>query len=141
MDPLVIGIGNPDRGDDAIGVVVTRSLSGLRTKELADCSGLLDVWDDENDVFVVDAMRSGEPPGTVRRFEASTTSLPTRTFPSTHSFGLGETVELGRALDRLPERLIIYGIEAGDLDHGGRLTAAVRDAMVEVVGAISSEVS
>jgi hydrogenase maturation protease len=139
MDPLVVGIGNPDRGDDAVGVLVARSLGGMRTTELADCSGLLDLIDEEDTVIVVDAMRSGEPPGTVKRFEAAKSSLPTRTFPSTHSFGLGETVELGRALHRLPDEMIIYGIEAGDLEHGTRLTAAVRDAMDDVVKAISEE--
>jgi hydrogenase maturation protease len=139
MDPLVVGIGNPDRGDDAVGVLVVRCLPGLRTVELADCSGLLDVWDDESNVIVVDAMRSGNHPGTVRRFDASRSVLPTATFPSTHSFGLGETVELGRALDRLPDRLIIYGIEAARFDHGGQVTAAVRDALEEAVTAISKE--
>lgn len=139
MDPLIVGIGNPDRGDDAIGVLVVRSLPGLRTIELADCSGLLDVWEDESDVIVVDAMRSGDHPGTVRRFDASSSVLPTATFPSTHSFGLGETVELGRALDRLPDRLIIYGIEATRFDPGGQVTSAVRDALEEAVAAISKE--
>ena len=55
-DPLVIGIGNPDRGDDAAGVLVSRALTTVRTKELPDCTALLDVWANESHVIVVDAM-------------------------------------------------------------------------------------
>jgi hydrogenase maturation protease len=139
MNPLVIGIGNPNRGDDAVGVLVVRALTGLRTRELADCSGMLDLWEEEDHVIVVDAMISGERPGTVRRFEAGQESLPTRSFSSTHSFGLSETVEVGRALARLPNRLTIYGIEADRFDHGGRVSPAVRDAMNDVVTAIQRE--
>jgi hydrogenase maturation protease len=139
MDPLVIGIGNSDRGDDAIGLMVVRALSGLRTKELADCSGLLDVWEAEDHVIVVDAMRSGGTPGTVQRFDMAAEGLPTRSFPSTHSFGLGEMVELGRALGRLPDLLIIYGIEADHLDHGRSISPAVSKALVEAVSAIEGE--
>lgn len=141
MDPLVIGIGNPDRGDDALGLIAVRALSGVRTKELTDCSGLIDVWDGEDHVIVVDAMRSGDTPGTTRRFDAIDAQLPTRSFPSTHSFGLGEIVELGRALDRLPDQLIIFGVEADTLDHGKDVSPSVSRGLQEVVSAISEEVS
>lgn len=141
MDPLIIGIGNPDRGDDSVGLMAVRELSGLRTKELADGSGLLDVWEGESDVIVVDAMRSGAAPGATKRFDAIDGRLPTRSFSSTHSFGLAEIVELGRTLDRLPERLIIYGIEAETLDHGTSVSPAVSKAAGEVVAAIKEEVS
>ena len=137
-DPLVIGIGNPDRGDDAAGVLVSRALTTVRTKELPDCTALLDVWENESHVIVVDAMRSGRTPGTGLRFDAKKSSLPVKTFSSTHSFGLAETVELGRALNRLPTCLVVFGIEVGALPHGGRLTASVKDGVESVVSTIEA---
>ena len=137
-DPLVIGIGNPDRGDDAAGVLVSRSLTTTRTKELPDCTALLDVWENEKNVIVVDAMRSGQAPGTVMRFDARKSSLPTKTFSSTHSFGLAETIELGRALNRLPTCLVVFGIEVGAMPHGGRITARVKDGVESVVAEIEA---
>lgn len=118
MTKLVIGIGNPDRGDDAAGILAVRRLRSMKVIERADCSDLIDLWDGAEDVIVIDAMRSGRTPGTVMRFDAIAESLPTRTFPSTHNFGIAETVELARVLGRLPERMRIYGIEAGDFTHG-----------------------
>lgn len=126
---LVIGIGNPDRGDDAAGVLVARKVHGGRVIEWADCSVLMDLWDSADDVIVVDAMFSGLPPGTVRRFDAQDERLPARAFTSTHAMGIAETVELARTLDRLPSRLTVYGIEAGDLSVGA-------DPGMEVVAAV-----
>jgi hydrogenase maturation protease len=136
MTTLVIGLGNPDRGDDAAGVLVARGLHGHRTKEVGDCSELIDLWEGEESVVIVDAMRSGAKPGTVTRFDVEDTELPARAFPSTHSFGLAETVELARALDRMPGELVIFGIEASGFNHGRRLTAAVKEAVCEVIATI-----
>lgn len=136
MSKLVIGLGNPERGDDAAGVLVARGLHGSRTKEVGDCAELIDLWDGEESVIVIDAMRSGAEPGTVIRFDVGQTRLPARAFPSTHSFGLAETVELARALDRLPAELVIFGIESSGFSHGRRLTAAVKEAVGDVIRTI-----
>lgn len=139
VDWLVIGIGNPDRGDDAAGVLVSRALERTRAKELVDCATLLDAWEGESDVVVVDAMRSGRAPGEVVRFDATVSDLPVRTVSSTHSFGLAEAIALGRVLHRLPHQLVVFGIEAAGFGAGSALSAEVRGAISEVVGAIENE--
>jgi hydrogenase maturation protease len=136
---LVIGIGNPDRGDDAAGVQVARKVHGGRTIEWADCSVLMELWDSHDDVIIVDAMNSGLPPGTVCRFDALNEQLPAHAFPSTHAFGVAETVELARSLGRLPKRLTIYGIEVSDLELGAHLSEEVADAVVRLAGEIDAE--
>ena len=137
---LVIGIGNPDRCDDAAGVVAVRHVSRGRVVECVDCSLLIDMWEDEEDVVVVDAMRSKSPIGTVRCFDATTEAMSTTAFPSTHAFGLAETIELARALDRLPHRLTVYGIEAGSMELGVPMSPEVVEAAVEVAERINEEV-
>lgn len=130
VSSLVLGVGNPDRGDDGAGIHVVRRLQGRgRALEVRDCSNLVALWADEPDVTVVDATISGGEPGTVTRFDGLTDRLPSSTFQSTHSFGLAESVELGRALGRLPRRLTVYGIEAGSLAHGEPLSPAVQRAV------------
>ncbi len=132
---LVIGIGNDDRHDDAAGLATARLLrSGAdslgttprvieRTGEATD---LLEAWADEPTVIVVDAMVSGAPPGTVRRFDATNEPLP---LPppgaSTHGLGLAEAVGLARALGRLPARLVLIGIEGADFSPGAGLSPEV----------------
>lgn len=131
--PLFVGIGNPDRGDDAAGVLVIRRLQGCRTAELSDCTDLFDLWVDEDDVIVVDAMVTGASVGTVRRFDVGAFTLPVGAFPSTHAFGLAETVELARALGKLPARLTIFGIEAGNVGLGEKLSPEVGSAIDALV--------
>lgn len=129
-DFLVIGVGNPDRGDDGAGVLVVRRLrQGRRVVEVTDCSRLLDVWAGEHEVVVIDATISGAEPGTITEFDGCRDRLPTATFRSSHSFGLGEGVEMARALGRLPGHLTIYGIEGSQFGHGQPLSPPVEAAV------------
>ena len=135
---LVIGIGNPDRGDDAAGVQVARKVHGGRVIVWADCSVLMDLWDAHDDVIIVDAMNSGLPPGTIQRFDAGDKPLPARAFPSTHAFGVAETVELARSLGKLPDHLIVFGIEVADVELGMHLSDEVADAVDRVAHEIDT---
>jgi hydrogenase maturation protease len=133
---LVIGIGNAWRRDDAAGLEVARrlrapALAGVSIDEReGEPAGLLEAWDGAESVLVVDAVSSGASPGTVYRFDAGAAPLPAATFGhSTHALGLAEAVELGRALGRLPERLIVYGIEGERFDAGAGLSPAVDGAV------------
>ena len=52
------------------------------------------------------------PPSLDRSLDARTSRLPMGQFRcSTHALGVAEAIELARALDRLPRKLIVFGIE------------------------------
>ena len=48
---------------------------------------------------------------------------------STHALGVAEAIELGRALGRLPRRLLVFGIEGGSFDAGAGLSPEVERAV------------
>ncbi len=79
-------------------------------------------------MVIIDATRSGAPPATIRRMDASLGPLPTGLHgsSSTHALGLADNVELGRALERLPARVIVYGIEGARFGAGCGLSDEVR---------------
>jgi len=133
MERIIIGVGNRDRGDDAAGVAVAQGLTG-RTTHVVDASALnlFELWADNDDVVVIEAMRSGAAPGTILAFDAHENPLPQETFASTHSFGPAAGIELARALGRMPASLEVIGIEAGDFTAGSSLSPPVTRA-VEVV--------
>ncbi|GAA1148491.1 hydrogenase maturation protease [Nocardioides aquiterrae] len=142
--PLVIGLGAPDRGDDAVGAAVAGAvatrLAGIAVVAHEDPTGLLDVWAGHSPVVVVDAVRTGAPPGTVHRLETGTADRPIRAgHGSTHALGLAEVVELARALGRLPERLVVVGVEADRFDHGAPLSPAVAAAVPVAVRRVCEE--
>jgi hydrogenase maturation protease len=125
---LVIGIGNPDRGDDAVGLAVARRVSAVAPAEVAvteldgDQLALLDVWDGAADVYVVDATCSGAEPGTVRRFDASAPLGGHFSRRGTHLLSLADVIELARGLHRLPARLRGFGIEGAAYELGTPLS-------------------
>jgi hydrogenase maturation protease len=144
----VIGIGNAYRGDDAVGLAVARALrtgapAGVEVLELeGEPTSLIGAWEGCEAVWLVDAVSSGSPPGTVHRVDAIREPVPAafaRT--STHHLGLPEAVELARAVGSLPRRLVVYGVEAASFDAGEGLTPAVEAAVERVVAAIGDEVA
>ena len=144
--PLLIGVGHEGRRDDAAGVRVARLVRALLWPQarVVECEGdtsdLLETWQGEPAVVVVDAMSSGAPGGTVRRLDASRSPLPAEMFRgSTHGLGLPEAIELARSLGQLPASLVIYGIEGTDFELGTRLTYPVECAVREAALLISEE--
>jgi len=137
---VVIGIGNPLRGDDAAGIVAAERLRPRVPEgvEVVSCdvepSRLMEAWEGADSVVLVDAVSSGESPGTVHRFDAGEEAVPARTFrSSTHAIGIADTIELARALGRLPRRVRVYGVEAGGFETGSSLTPPVESAVAFVV--------
>jgi hydrogenase maturation protease len=118
-----------------------RAPAGVEIRELeGEPVSLVDAWEGADHVFVLDAVRSGSPPGTVHRIDASTGPIPaTLSAASTHTLGVGEAIELARALGRLPARLVLYGIEAERIAAGAELTPAVAGAVDDAVGRVLAE--
>lgn len=146
---VVIGMGNPLRRDDGVGVSVARQVKArvepaveVRT-QTGGGLGLMDAWQGMSAAVVVDAVSCGAPPGTVSRFDARARPLPERleATGSTHDLGLGRAVELARAMDRLPDRLVVIGVEGGDFGLGSGLSGPVEAAVDRAVDAVVREVA
>lgn len=146
----IIGLGNVNRGDDSIGPIVARKVKAVLAErfpdlvlsqqcEVTECSdgaGLLAEWDGVPLVVVIDAMVSGAPPATVRRF-APPEPLPVASFmSSTHAFGLAEAIALGDVLHQLPDAIVVYGIEGHGFDVGSNPSPEV----LAVVGSVAERV-
>jgi hydrogenase maturation protease len=133
MKRIVIGVGNRDRGDDGAGVAVAEELTGCTTHVVdAGALHMFELWTENDDVTVVDAMRSGAVPGTVRTFDVRETPLPDESFASTHSFGPAAGIELARVLGRMPATIEVIGIEAGDFTTGSSMSPPVLQAVHDV---------
>jgi hydrogenase maturation protease len=129
---LIIGVGTAYRNDDAAGLIVAERLRALLPEGASVIThegegvSLMEQLADSEAAVVIDAMSSDAEPGTIRRFDASAQPLPAQTFRhSTHAFGIGQAIEMGRALGKLPRRLIVYGIEGQDFEAGTQLSPAV----------------
>ena len=141
---LVLGVGRPDRGDDAAGPAVAERAMELVPEVTVvarvEPAGLIDAWAGAGLVVVTDAVQSGQPPGTVHVLHPCHGPLPVQTGAGgTHGLGLAEAIELARALHRLPAELVIVGVEAQQFGLGEPMSPQVR-AGIELAAKAVAEV-
>jgi hydrogenase maturation protease len=146
----VIGCGNPDAGDDAVGLLIVGSARGeLETIPGVEAIGVaspLDVvhlLDDVDAAVVVDAIRTPRAerePGTVVRFDVRSTGVPAgfRSSLSSHGLGIAETLGLAAALGTAPA-VVVVGVEVADTVAGAGLSPAVHDAMPQAARLVVQE--
>jgi hydrogenase maturation protease len=144
---IVLGIGNPDRGDDGVGRRAARLLRRMAPDDVevaeqdGEATALMTRLDGATAAYLIDACASGAPAGTVHRFDVSAAPLPQNLFGlSTHGLGLAEAIELARALCQLPARCIVYAIEGECFDLGAPLSPPVSAAVAEVLRRVGSEI-
>jgi len=142
---VVVGVGNEFRRDDGAGPEVIARLRALQPGD-ASLSGvtlalsdgepgrMIDLWEGTRLAVVIDAVRDpAMPPG--YRYQVAVDALTgiVDGAASSHSIGLGDTVELARVLGRLPARLTVLAVVGRDFGFGTKLTAEVAAAVPELV--------
>ncbi|MGI5452062.1 hydrogenase maturation protease [Streptomyces sp. CA-249302] len=149
----VIGVGNEFRRDDGVGWTVLARLRERAERRplppgtvLATCDGdpgrLIGLWEGVGLALVVDAAHAHPgTPGRVHRLELDSGHLAQPPTTSSHGLGLGEAVELARALGVLPDRLVVYAVEGADSALGTGLSPAVEAAVEPLVRAVESELA
>lgn len=141
---IVIGVGNSFRRDDGVGLIVAdgvarHNIAGLQViTTTGEPGALLDAWADAGLAVVVDAaMGPGSTPGQIQRWTPGTDS-PARAV-SSHAVGIPQAYELGRALGRLPDRLVVLSVGISDANHGVGLTPEVAAAVPLAVETVLAE--
>jgi hydrogenase maturation protease len=144
VSAAVTCLGHPDRGDDAAGPLVADRLRAAGVSVI-DCreepTRLLDRIGGLDLLVVVDAVRSGGEPGGLLRLEIDDGGSlpPDLALASTHAFGIVETLELARALDRRPRRVVVHGVEGARFALGDGLSPAVTAALDALTANVLAE--
>ena len=136
----VIAIGNPYRGDDAVGAAVLALVGELLGHDprvrLAELDGepvrMMQAWEGSSTVWIVDATASERPPGSLHEVDATQLRDADRAWRGVgggHALGLSEAVDLAEALGLLPDELRVLGIEGASFDHAEGLSPLVADAV------------
>jgi len=135
---VIIGCGNLLRGDDGVGPLLIRRLWELGPPpgvRLADGGTAgMDVafqMEGATDVIIVDACRTGAPPGTIFEVPGEEVETPPLTAINLHNFRWDHAIAFGRWLlkERFPQKVTVFLIEAQRLEPGMGLSPAVQAAM------------
>jgi hydrogenase maturation protease len=147
---VLAGFGSEYRLDDGVGpLVAARAELESEARDVGPLSDPLDLlghWNGAQLVIVIDAVRSGVAPGTVRVVELDVDTdsragqgdqasvAPGTT--STHGLGLEGVLRLARAIGQAPKRLVVVGVEGERFGVGEGLSPAVVAAVPDAVRAV-----
>ena len=132
---VILGLGNPYMRDDAVGIFVARELKKMKLgrRVVVHESHTLEaslIWQfrDAASLVVVDAAKSGAPPGTVSKFAVAPKRSQTTGIPSLHELQLHDLIDLaGTELISVP--VTVVAIEPKDCSAGEGLTEEVKAAI------------
>ncbi|RKZ19103.1 hypothetical protein DRQ50_02775 [bacterium] len=148
MDVKVIAVGNSFYGDDGVGAAVldaireSDSLPGIELIDIhTDALALLDHLEPGRAHIIVDAAQMGLEPGDVVAFRPDEVKLRIRQDNlSVHGFGLPEAFAMARQIGRMPEKVLIVGVEPARIVIDTGLSDVVAAAVPRVVSIIQAEV-
>jgi hydrogenase maturation protease len=123
---LVLGIGNLLLQDEGAGV---RALEEFERRygvpagvELLDggTSGmeLLQYIQGRSHLILLDVVKGGNPPGTIIRLEGEDVPALFRKKISPHQLGISDLLATARLIGRMPDNVVLFGIEPKSIDTG-----------------------
>jgi len=121
---LVLGVGNLLLKDEGVGVHVARRLLDMdlppRVEVLEGGTAgldLLDAIEGREKVIVVDAVQTGQPPGTLYRFSRDDIEERPKQRMSLHDIDMTDLLKLSDLLGgEKPAEVVVIGVEARDIE-------------------------
>lgn len=137
---LIVGIGSA-HGDDQIGWLVADKVAAIvarpgqtQTIMVHKIKSPIEVlnWLDENgtchfhQLMICDACHGLFEPGQSHRWTWPASELDSTRFSGSHDFGLTAALQLAQRLDRLPDRVIIWGVQVKQVQPGTDVSPQLR---------------
>jgi hydrogenase maturation protease len=145
---VVIGLGNPLRGDDGVGVRVVQALAeqALPSEtEVVDGGtqglGLVTLLEGRQRAILVDAAQVGREPGQFVRFTLDEANLlGDNPSMAIHEAGLRDVLILAEALKVLPNQVVIFGVQPASIEWDNALSDPVEACLPSLVRAVLREI-
>jgi hydrogenase maturation protease len=145
---LVLGLGNVLLGDDGLGAAAVAQLErdyrvpgGVRLADGGTLGlALLDLLAEAEHVVLVDAVRTGRPPGTLVRLDGADVADAVRDRLSPHQVGVADLLDAARLIDSYPASVVLLGLVPESIDLAVTRSNAVAGGLDELTAAIVGEV-
>jgi len=144
---LVLGIGNLVMSDDGIGVKVVQRMQReycfAESVEIMDGGtlglDLLPKLEGIDRLLVVDAVETGEQPGTCIRLSGAELPIALETKVSPHQMGLKDLLSVAELLGHSPPEMVLIGVQPGSIEMDTELTPAIEAKVDELIRMILDE--
>jgi hydrogenase maturation protease len=143
----VLGVGNILLQDEGLGVRAVEQLSARfevpENVRLVDGGALglnlLPLIEETDSLLIIDALASGQTPGTLVRLEGDAIAGALALKMSMHQVGMRELLGVSNLRQTLPSRLVLWGMEPASMDWGVELTPPVAAKLEALVEAVAEE--
>jgi hydrogenase maturation protease len=148
VNVVVLGLGNPIRTDDGVGIHAIRKLSAeyrfpdnIQTIEGGTLGlDLLPRLRNVSHLLVLDAVDAGDPPGTLSRFAgAELARLPAS--KSVHLLGLVDLLGSLSLLGESPCEVVLLGVQPHSTEWGVKLSPLVEAALLDLIAVSLMQIS
>jgi hydrogenase maturation protease len=136
---VIIGIGNPIKSDDGVGVEAVRYLEGRLPGEVelvegsVYCADLFSFLEGRDKAIFIDAIDAGEEPGAIFRFSPDEVrQRKTGISLSVHDFGPYELIAAARLMKQCPEEIVFLTVQVKNVEFGEELSKEVRAAIPRI---------
>jgi hydrogenase maturation protease len=145
---VILGIGNILLSDEGIGVHVANELMQRELPpEVSVVEGgtdgfrLLNVITEADRLIVIDAVRGGDKPGTIYRFDIDDVrNSPSGFKTSVHQIGILEVIDLSGLIGKTPHTTVI-GVEPKSLEMGLELSPEIMAKVPRVIELVLEELN
>jgi len=149
MQVLVLGVGNILLQDEGVGVRVVQEFQ--RRFQLPEGVDVLDggtagmclIEDilDKDHVIIVDAVQTGQPPGTLVRLAGDEVPVFLQQRISPHQLGLSEVLATLALIDKKPQHLVLIGIVPQSMALSLELSAEIEHHVDVLVDKVVAELA
>ncbi|MCI1858592.1 MAG: HyaD/HybD family hydrogenase maturation endopeptidase [Sporolactobacillus sp.] len=145
----ILGVGNTLYSDEGLGIHVLprleQALRDLPNLEFVDGTTegmqLLAPVEATNALIVVDAINAGRQPGTPIELKKDEIPAFNGIKMSVHQIGLQEVLSAAQLRDRLPQKMVMFGIQPASLKIGTEMSSTVEQAIPELIGRIRKQIA
>ncbi len=143
----ILGIGNLLLKDEGVGVHLVQKLASVvddadvKIIDAGTYPDFLSLVDDSTDkLIIVDAIKAGDRPGTIYRFNFDDMDLDAVAPVSLHDIGVLDSLKTMAFLNRRPKSAVIIGIEPRTIDFGLELSPEIEDKLPGMIELVLKEI-
>jgi hydrogenase maturation protease len=143
----VLGIGNLLLKDEGIGIHLVQKLASVvddanvKIIDAGTYPDFLSLVDESTDkLIIVDAVKTGDRPGTIYRFSFDDVDLDAVTPVSLHDMSVLDSLRTMALFNRQPKSTVVIGIEPKTIDFGLDLSPEVEESLPKIVNLVLKEI-
>jgi hydrogenase maturation protease len=149
MQVLVLGVGNILLQDEGVGVRVVQEFqrrfqlpAGVDVLD-GGTAGMCLIEDilDKDHVIIVDAVQTGQPPGTLVRLTGDEVPVFLQQRISPHQLGLSEVLATLALIDKKPQHLVLIGIVPKSMELSLELSAEIEHQVNVLIDKVVAELA